>query len=1833
MIIGLSLFSYSSVVRIARTFSSLFYSRAGSARRRLLALVVAALCFVPASGMATTFTVTNTYDSGTGSLRQALASAQNWDTIDLSSLTGTINLTSGGLTINNCLTIVGPGANVLTVSGNNAYTVFTVNFGLLTISGLTIANGNGSQAGGIYNIGGTMTVSNSTFSGNSAPGAYGGGIYNLGTLTVSNSTFSGNSATSGGGIANYGWVAVSNSTFSGNSATALGGAIFSLGNYSGMAVSNSTFSGNSATDYGGAIFSGYGGTVTVSNSTFSGNSAIYWGGGIYNENATLTLSNSTISGNSASRYGGGIYNTGGTVTTNNSIFSGNSAPSGFGGGIYNTGGTANASYNVFWNNLANGTEDDCNGCNSNTNARFVPATTASPLAPLGNYGGPTQTMLPLPGSAAICAASAALAVDVQNHPLTSDQRGFALNPACVDAGAVQTNYLTVNTTKDWDDGSCTSTTCSLRDALNAANTAGYGDIDFASGLTGTINLSTGTNTPLPAITGQVNLFGPGANVLTVYGGNPPSVGPILTVDSGAQALISGLTIANGNSSSGGGILNSGTLAVSNSTFSGNSAIAGGGINNNGNGNGTLTVSNSTFSGNSATNGGGINNNGNGVLTVSNSTFSVNSATNGGGINNNGNGNGTLTVSNSTFSGNSATTGGGIYNLPIDTANASYNVFWNNIASGVEDDCNECSSNSNAINLDPKLATLGNYGGPTQTMLPLPGSAAICAGSTALIPSGLTTDQRGFARITSYSGTACVDAGAVQTNYQSVQFTNVPAAGNYIGYTNQAISPAPVVSVTENGQNIGGVPVTLNFSGTGNASGLGPVTTVGGTGATFSSLSVNTVGSGDTLSVSLPITASGNAVQPNLLTASASLDINAAAPTTTTASNITVTYGAANAPLSATVTSSAESVNLGTVTFTVLQGSTVIGTSVTSSTVSSNGLASVTYVLPAGTAAGNYTIDAVYNGSGAFLASSDNTHTLTISKATPVFSNLSSPTIAYGQTLTLGGNISAGSLVPYQYTIVDFVTIKITGTGIACVAAIASSGQFSCTMPSLPAAQTTPYGLDYLFGSDPNFNSVENSTSATLTVNKANTTTTVAVTDASISQSWSGTEVTGARAFATSTVQSSVSGGPAPTGTVTYSFYANGNCSGQGVQSTTVTLNSGVVPNSTTIGPLGGGSYSYQASYSGDGNYLGSSSSCSSFSVNKSTGINAVNSSTNPSVFGQSVTFTPTFASVSGFTPTGTVSFSVGSNSSGPISLSGGTASYTPNTLSAGSYTVTASYSGDSNYLPGQGSLTGNPQVVAKANQSPPLVITGPVSVTYGVGAPATTTGGSGTGAVTFSATGGGCTMSGGSLAGMTTVSVNDATLPCYLTATKAGDRNYNPTTSAPSPGYQVNLSKATQTLSFNAGTVPGNAVYNATFTPAATATSGLSATAITVSGGCSISGGVVTMTSGTTACVVYATQTGNNNYQAATQLSATVGATLATQTLGFNAGTVPGNAVYNATFTPKATSTSGLPATITASGGCSISGGTVTMTSGTTACAVKAAQAGSSNYSAATEAVQSVTAQKASVTSDTMQTSAASVLLNNNVTLTAKVTSTSGTPTGSVNFIDGTTSLGSGTLDNTGTATLTLSTLAAGSHSLTANYAGDSNFNGITSSALSETVQDFQLAINGGSGGGSGTVLSTTVLPGGVATYQIQLTPTNGTTFPAAITLTLSGLPAGATYTITPSSIAAGSAAQTVTVQVQTPKPVTGLRVPGTQSPIFALAMLLPMFGMVRLRRAVTGRGRRVALVLCLLLAIAILGMSACGGGGSGFMNQAPQTYTMQLNATATGGTLQHSTTLSLTIQ
>jgi predicted outer membrane repeat protein len=356
----------------------------------------------PAPAHAAAFIVTTLDDSGAGSLREMIGQANAQigpDTITFN-VTGTIELGSTLPTISEQLTIEGPGASNLTISGKNAVGVFSVNGGALDLSGVTVANGNNGfpGGGGITNRSGTVTISGSTFSGNSSSSA-GGAIYSFlgGTVTLSDSTFSGNTVSSGSGGAIYN-----------NSGT--------------VTVSTSTFSGNSSSSGGGAIYSN-GGTVTVSTSTFSSNSASFGGGAVFNS-GTLALSSSTFSGNSSDNFGGAIVNSSAesTVTISDSTFSGNSAR--FGGGIRNS-GTATAKNTIIANSPAGGNcagtlSDEGGNLSSDATCGFSAGSSRNDVDPslgeLQDNGGPTLTMALLPGSPAIDAA-------VDCPPPETDQRG------------------------------------------------------------------------------------------------------------------------------------------------------------------------------------------------------------------------------------------------------------------------------------------------------------------------------------------------------------------------------------------------------------------------------------------------------------------------------------------------------------------------------------------------------------------------------------------------------------------------------------------------------------------------------------------------------------------------------------------------------------------------------------------------------------------------------------------------------------------------------------------------------------------------------------------------------------------------------------------------------------------------------------------------------------------------------------------------------------------------------------------------------------------------------------------------------------------------------------------------------------------------------------------------------------------------------------------------------------------------------------------------------------------------------------------------------------------
>src|SRR6266852_5528046 len=141
---------------------------------RLLLLYATAATLGPWTSGA--ITVTNTADSGPGTLRAALASAANGDTIDATGVSGSILLTSGELLVTNSVTILGPGPANLAVNGNAASRVFHISGTVVTIAGLTITNGRAdSGGGGIFNDHSILTVSACTLTGNSATNSRGGG--------------------------------------------------------------------------------------------------------------------------------------------------------------------------------------------------------------------------------------------------------------------------------------------------------------------------------------------------------------------------------------------------------------------------------------------------------------------------------------------------------------------------------------------------------------------------------------------------------------------------------------------------------------------------------------------------------------------------------------------------------------------------------------------------------------------------------------------------------------------------------------------------------------------------------------------------------------------------------------------------------------------------------------------------------------------------------------------------------------------------------------------------------------------------------------------------------------------------------------------------------------------------------------------------------------------------------------------------------------------------------------------------------------------------------------------------------------------------------------------------------------------------------------------------------------------------------------------------------------------------------------------------------------------------------------------------------------------------
>jgi len=283
--------------------------------------------------------VENSNDNGPGSLRETIGNAAAGDTIEFNMsaghVTSPITLTSGELGITVNLTIEGPGAGTVAISGNSNSRVFQVSSVVTaTISGLTIKDGEVASLGGGIRNGGSLKLADDVFTSNSASNS-GGALYNsAGSLSIAGCDVTDNKAANydGGGIyVAAGMVTIQGSTLVGNKCANEGGAIL---NYSGaLTLTNSAIDNNNvgANGLGGGIVNS--GRLTLTNSTVSTNTAEI-GGGILNV-GTLTVTNSTISNNSApGADGGGIDNgTGARLIFTDSTLSGNTAE--IGAGILN----------------------------------------------------------------------------------------------------------------------------------------------------------------------------------------------------------------------------------------------------------------------------------------------------------------------------------------------------------------------------------------------------------------------------------------------------------------------------------------------------------------------------------------------------------------------------------------------------------------------------------------------------------------------------------------------------------------------------------------------------------------------------------------------------------------------------------------------------------------------------------------------------------------------------------------------------------------------------------------------------------------------------------------------------------------------------------------------------------------------------------------------------------------------------------------------------------------------------------------------------------------------------------------------------------------------------------------------------------------------------------------------------------------------------------------------------------------------------------------------------------------------------------------------------------
>jgi hypothetical protein len=804
---------------------------------------------------------------------------------------------------------------------------------------------------------------------------------------------------------------------------------------------------------------------------------------------------------------------------------------------------------------------------------------------------------------------------------------------------------------------------------------------------------------------------------------------------------------------------------------------------------------------------------------------------------------------------------------------------------------------------------------------------------------------------------------------------------------------------------------------------------------------------------------------------------------------------------------------GTVQF--YDGATALGGPVT---LDGNGQAQLTI---GSLSRATHTITAVYSGTPAYAASTSSVVSQVVSKSTSSISvNQGNGVTVFGETATFTVTVSAagnGSGTPTgTVRFLDGVTTLGTQTLV--------NGQATLNLSNLPVGTRT---ITALFSGDGNFSSSSTPVGVSHTVSEASTTTVVT--------SSSATSTYHDQVTFTATVSAAAPGVGTPTGSVTF-FDGMANLG-------TRALSSGQA--SIDISSLTGGSHTITAVYNDDANFVTSTSGNFTQTVNAAATTTVVESDNSPSTYGDQVTFTATVSSDAGLVGAGTVSFYDGQTLLGSAGVdASGVATYGMTTLGAGSHTITAVYGATTNFA-GSTTAEGVEQAIAKA-QPTVSVSTDNNSTGYSDSVTFTVTVGSGsttpTGVVKFFD--GETQIGSQTLDNFGEASIVVSTLDAgshTITAEYQGDGNF--LTGSDDVSQTVAIATTTTTVS----TSNNHTTYNDQVTYTATVTSGVG-----------IPVGDVKFYDGQT---LIGTQTLDIHGEAQLQIR-NLGAGSHTIHAEFQGSTdfdtssdqvaqqvdpstssvtavSAGDTRYGQTATITATVTGingGMPTgTVEFYNGNDFIGSQTVDEDGIAALEISTLDVGSYSISAVYDGddnhVFSQTGQNVAlnvaVALTTVEVSVPSgnSTFGDTVTLTATVSSDDATPTGSVDFYDGVTLLGSQNLDGNGQATLDVSNFSSGSHAnLHVVYAGTSNFNGNVSDPIGLSVAKADTAVSVSSSGTStysdqvtltATVSADHGTPTGTVTFYEGSTVLGSDTLSnGSVSITISSL-GGGDHTIT----------------------------------------------------------------------------------------------------------------------